>query len=59
MEERDLLTGEEEEEAELCALKATVAVADADPRRIPHERVRTWLLRLAEGDFDAKRPEPD
>jgi hypothetical protein len=47
---------DDDEAAELAALQAAVAKAQADPRRIPHEEVRAWLLRLAEGDFDAPRP---
>ena len=50
------LSLDDEEAAELAALEAAIAKADADPRRIPHEEVRAWLLRLAEGDFDAPRP---
>lgn len=46
------------DEAEAQALAAAVAEADADPRTVPHERVRTWLLRLANGEFDAPPPEP-
>lgn len=46
----------DDEAAELAALETAVAKAQADPRRIPHEEVRAWLLRLAEGDFDALRP---
>ena len=46
----------DDEAAELAALEAAIAKAQADPRRIPHEEVRAWLLRLAEGDFDALRP---
>jgi len=44
--------------AEARALAAAIAVAEADPRRIPHEEVRVWLLRLAAGEFDAPPPEP-
>lgn len=46
----------DDDAAELAALEAAVAKARADPRRTPHEEVRAWLLRLAEGDFDAPRP---
>jgi hypothetical protein len=49
----------DEPEAELQALAAAVAAAEADPRRVPHEAVRAWLLRLAQGDFDAQPPLPD
>ena len=48
-----------EDDAESHALAAAVAKAEANPRRIPHERVRTWLLRLAGGERDAKPPRVD
>ena len=47
---------DDDETAELAALEAAIAKADANPRSIPHEEVRAWLLRLAEGDFDAPPP---
>ena len=40
------------------ALTAAIAESDADPRTVPHEKVRAWLLRLANGEFDAPPPEP-
>jgi hypothetical protein len=40
----------------LAPYAAAVAVAEADPRRVPHEEVRAWLLRLADGEFDAAAP---
>lgn len=46
------------EKAEAEALARAVAEADADPREIPHEDMRAWLLRLAAGEFDAPPPEP-
>ncbi|HYC03765.1 MAG TPA: hypothetical protein VED40_10750 [Azospirillaceae bacterium] len=45
-------------DAEADALAAAVAESDADPRTAPHEEVREWLLRLARGEKDAKRPVP-
>ena len=48
---------DDEAEAETRALAAAIAAAEADPRRVPHEVVRVWLLRLANGEFDA--PPPD
>jgi hypothetical protein len=48
----------EDDEAEARALAAAIAESDADPRTVPHEAVRAWLLRLAEGEFDAPPPEP-
>ena len=47
---------DDDEAAELAALEAAVAEAQANPRSVPHAEVRAWLLRLAEGDFDAPRP---
>jgi len=49
---------DDEDVAEARALAAAIAVAEADPRRVPHEDVRTWLLRLADGEFDAPLPQP-
>lgn len=50
---------DEETAAEARVLAAAIAEADADPRTVPHERVRPWLLRLAAGEFNAPPPEPD
>ena len=52
------LIEDDEVGAEAQALAAAVAESDADPRTVPHEEVRAWLLRLAEGEFDAPPPEP-
>lgn len=44
----------DDDAAELAALTAAVAAAEADPRPlIPHADVRTWLLEIAAGNFDA------
>jgi hypothetical protein len=56
MTERAPLIEDDEVQAEASALAAALAVAEADPRRVPHEQVRTWLLRLAAGDFSARQP---
>jgi hypothetical protein len=48
----------DEAEAEARALAVAIAESDKDPRTAPHEEVRAWLLRLAEGEFDAPTPEP-
>jgi hypothetical protein len=48
----------EDDEAEVEALAAAVAASDSDPRTVPHEEVRAWLLRLAQGEFDAPPPKP-
>ncbi|MEA1650036.1 CopG family transcriptional regulator [Nitrospirillum sp. BR 11164] len=47
---------DEEQAAELAALTAAVAEADADLRAVPHEEMRAWLLELAAGNFDAPPP---
>jgi hypothetical protein len=48
----------DDDEAEAQALATSIAESDADPRTVPHEEVRAWLLRIAEGEFDAAPPEP-
>jgi hypothetical protein len=52
------LIEDDEAAAEARALAAAIAESDADPRTVPHEEVRAWLLRLAQGEFDAPPPEP-
>jgi hypothetical protein len=49
---------DDETEAEASALAAAIAVSDADPRTVPHDEVRAWLLCVADGEFDAPPPEP-
>jgi hypothetical protein len=49
---------DDEVAAEAEALAAAIAASDADPRTVPHEEVRAWLLRIANGEFDAPPPEP-
>jgi hypothetical protein len=53
------LIEDDEAEAEARSLAAAIAESDADPRTVPHEKVRAWLLRLAGGEFDAPPPAPD
>ena len=48
-----------EDDAESRALAAAVVKAEVNPHRIPHERVRGWLLRLAAGERDATPPRAD
>lgn len=48
----------DDDEAEARALAAAIVESDADPRTVPHEEVRAWLLRLANGEFDVPPPEP-
>jgi hypothetical protein len=52
------LIEDDEVEAEARVLAASIAESDADPRTVPHEEVRAWLLRLAQGEFDALPPKP-
>lgn len=47
---------EDEAAAELAALTAAVEKARANPRVVPHEDMRLWLLELAAGNFDAPPP---
>ena len=46
----------EDDEAETRLMAAATAESDADPRIAPHDDVRAWLLRLAQGEFDAPPP---
>ena len=51
---------DDEEEAERRALQAAIDTARADVaagRVVPHEEVREWLLKLAQGE-NAPRPFP-
>jgi Fe-S-cluster formation regulator IscX/YfhJ len=48
----------DENEAEAAALKAAIAKSRADPREVPYEEMREWLLQIAAGDFTAKPPTP-
>jgi len=52
------LIDDDEEAEEAQALASAIAESDADPRTAPHGEVRAWLLRLANGEFDAPPPEP-
>jgi hypothetical protein len=58
MDAKATLIEDDEDAAEAKALALAIAAAEADPRRVPHEDVRAWLKRLAEGEFDAPPPEP-
>jgi hypothetical protein len=49
---------DDDTDAESRALAAAIAESDADPQTVPHEKVRAWLLRLAQGEFDAPPPVP-
>jgi hypothetical protein len=44
--------------AEAQSLAAAIKGSDSDPRTVPHERVRAWLLQIANGAFDAPPPRP-
>ncbi len=52
------LLEDDEVAAETQALAAAIAESDADLRVVPHDEVRAWLLRLAEGEFNAPPPKP-
>jgi hypothetical protein len=52
------LIEDDDDAAETRALAVAIAESDADPRTAPHQEVRGWLLRLAQGEFDAPPPEP-
>jgi len=47
-----------EDAAETALLAAAVAAARASELKVPHEEMRSWLLKLAAGDFAATPPEP-
>ena len=53
------LVEDDEAEVETRALTAAIAESDSDPRTVPHEKARAWLLLLSQGAFDAPPPEPD
>ena len=46
----------DDDAAEVAALAAAVAASDEDPRVIPHNEMRAWLLEIAAGNFDAPPP---
>jgi len=48
----------DDRDAEAEAIRQAVAESDADPRSVPHEEVRAWVMRLIAGKFDAEMPEP-
>jgi hypothetical protein len=50
------LIDDDEGAAEVQALAAAIAASDADPGTASHEDVRAWLLRIANGEFDAPPP---
>ncbi len=50
------LTEDDADEAQVLA--AAIAESDADARTAPHQEVRAWLLRIANGEFDVPPPEP-
>ena len=46
----------DDDAAELAALTAAVEKARANKRGVPHAEMREWLLKLADGNFDAPPP---
>lgn len=49
---------EDEDEAEAAAIAAAIAESNADPRTVPHDAVRVWLMGIAQGVFDVPPPKP-
>jgi len=49
---------DDEDVAETALLAAAVAGARASELKVPHEDMRAWLLKLADGDFSSTPPEP-
>ena len=47
---------EDEDAAELAALTAAVEASLANPRAVPHDEMKAWLLEIAAGNFDAPPP---
>jgi hypothetical protein len=47
-----------DDDAETALLATAVAEARADKRSVPHDEMRAWLLKIADGEFDAPPPEP-
>ena len=46
----------DDDEAELAALAKAVAKARVNTRSVSHEDMSAWLLRIADGDFEAPLP---
>jgi hypothetical protein len=49
---------DDEDAAETALIAAAVAIARASELKVPHDEMRTWLLKLANGDLAATPPEP-
>jgi HSP20 family molecular chaperone IbpA len=49
---------DDDDVAETALLAAAMAGARASELKVPHEDMRAWLLKLADGDVSAKPPEP-
>jgi hypothetical protein len=45
-----------DDEAELAALSVAVAKARANRRGVSQDEMKAWLLRIADGEFDAPPP---
>ena len=50
------LTDVDDEAAEIAALTRAVEKARASTHGVPHDQMRTWLLELADGNFDSPPP---
>jgi hypothetical protein len=48
----------DDDAAEATGLLAAVARSRANAQGVPHEDMRAWLLKIAEGEFDAPPPVP-
>jgi hypothetical protein len=46
----------DDDDAETAALRAAVDEARKDPRAVPHQAMRDWLLDVAAGKLDAPPP---
>ena len=58
MEATDPLLAPNEAQAEAEALSRAIAEARADARGIPHEDMRVWLQKIADGELSAEPPVP-
>jgi len=52
----NLIPDIDDDEAELAALAKAVAKARVNTRSVSHEDMSAWLLRIADGDFEAPLP---
>ncbi len=56
-EQAKIISGiEDEDTAELVALTSAVNESLTNPRAVPHDEMKAWLLEIAAGNFDAPPP---